>query len=228
MALPDHLSVDVPVSQSNLTHQATVFIESGDFKLNTLAVDLFYKRASGFAAPILIPLRGIDLGKTKSEFPPISFQHTAVAICHFDDLAREDFTGHGGCQEHGRNQRRYQNTHPDMQTTCDAGLPSEAGPFILLHLQCLQWNPRPMSYQWHDLLGNLGVVIILTCYLFVQIERMDIRNPAYSLLNGLGAVLILVSLVYNFNLSSFVIEIAWLAISIFGLSRWYLQKSQIH
>ncbi len=77
-----------------------------------------------------------------------------------------------------------------------------------------------MTYEWHDFVGNVGVVIILGCYLLAQLERLDIRHPAYSLANGLGACLIIVSLLYNFNLSSFVIELAWLAISIIGILRW--------
>ena len=81
-----------------------------------------------------------------------------------------------------------------------------------------------MSYEWHDLVGNVGVVMILACYLFAQVGRMDIKLPAYSILNGLGAILIIVSLIYSFNLSSFVIELAWLAISLFGLLRWYQQR----
>ena len=81
-----------------------------------------------------------------------------------------------------------------------------------------------MSYAWHDLVGNLGVLIILACYLLVQIERMSILKPVYSILNAVGAALILVSLLQNFNLSSFVIEIAWLFISVLGLTRFYLQK----
>ena len=81
-----------------------------------------------------------------------------------------------------------------------------------------------MSYEWHDFVGNLGVLIILACYLLVQIERMSVLNPGYSILNAAGAVLILVSLLQNFNLSSFVIEIAWLVISVLGLMRFYLLK----
>ncbi len=77
-----------------------------------------------------------------------------------------------------------------------------------------------MNYAWHDLVGNLGVLLVLGTYLFVQMGRMDLRTPAYSLANAAGAILILVSLFYDFNLSSFVIEIAWLGISLFGLLRW--------
>lgn len=78
-----------------------------------------------------------------------------------------------------------------------------------------------MTYEWHDLLGNFGVLLVLGCYLLVQMDRMDIRRPTYSIGNAAGAVLIIVSLYYNFNLSSFVIEIAWLAISLYGLLRWW-------
>ncbi len=77
-----------------------------------------------------------------------------------------------------------------------------------------------MSYEWHDLLGNLGVILVLATYLLVQMGRMGIQHSQYSALNALGAVLIIVSLLHNFNLSSFIIEIAWLAISLFGLLRW--------
>ena len=82
-----------------------------------------------------------------------------------------------------------------------------------------------MDYQWHDLVGNAGVAAILACYFLAQTGRMDISRPGYSLLNGLGALLIMVSLIYNFNLSSFVIEIAWLTISGYGLWRWYRADS---
>lgn len=75
-------------------------------------------------------------------------------------------------------------------------------------------------YEWHDFVGNMGVVLILACYFGAQTGRMDIRLPAYSLLNGAGALLIIVSLIHNFNLSSFVIELAWLAISGYSLLRW--------
>jgi hypothetical protein len=39
---------------------------------------------------------------------------------------------------------------------------------------------------------------------------------AYSLANALGAVLILVSLYFDFNLSAVIIELFWAAISLMG------------
>jgi hypothetical protein len=76
-----------------------------------------------------------------------------------------------------------------------------------------------MTYGWHDLVGNLGVLLVLGTYLLLQTGRMDMRRPAYSAGNAMGAVLILVSLAYDFNLSSFIIEIVWLLISLYGLVR---------
>ena len=78
-----------------------------------------------------------------------------------------------------------------------------------------------MTYEWHDLIGNLGVACVLGTYLLAQMGRMEIRHPGYSSLNALGAVLIIVSLLHDFNLSSFIIEIVWLSISLYGLLRWY-------
>lgn len=83
-----------------------------------------------------------------------------------------------------------------------------------------------MSYQWHDLVGNLGVVCILLSYALLQLDKLDLKSLAYSLINAVGAVLIIVSLIYNFNLSSMVIEIVWLSISLFAIARYFIQSDQ--
>ncbi len=82
-----------------------------------------------------------------------------------------------------------------------------------------------MEYQWHDLIGNAGVVAILATYALVQLDRMAVRDLSYSLLNALGAVFILVSLMFDFNLSSFVIEVVWLVISVYAIvRRWRISS----
>ena len=82
-----------------------------------------------------------------------------------------------------------------------------------------------VGYEWHDLLGNVGVVLVLGVYLLIQIDRLDARAKAYSILNALGAGLITVSLLYDFNLSAFIIEVCWLFISLYGLvRRWQAQE----
>ena len=68
-----------------------------------------------------------------------------------------------------------------------------------------------------DIIGMTGVFMILVVYGAVQIDKMDVKSVSYSLINAVGAGLILISLMVTFNLASFVIEIAWLAISLFGI-----------
>jgi hypothetical protein len=76
-----------------------------------------------------------------------------------------------------------------------------------------------MTYTWIDLLGNIGVALIIGPYLLLQTGHLEARGFGFSLLNALGALLILVSLLDQFNLSAFVIEAFWLVISVYGLWR---------
>jgi len=75
-----------------------------------------------------------------------------------------------------------------------------------------------------DIIGVSGVVIVLITYLMLQLEKIDSKGFWYSFLNAVGSVLILYSLIYNWNLASVVIEFFWIAISLFGLWKWYKSK----
>jgi hypothetical protein len=75
------------------------------------------------------------------------------------------------------------------------------------------------GYAWHDLVGNLGVALILGTYFALQSGRLDSKAVAYSALNALGAGSITLSLLFDFNLSAFVVEAAWVAVSVYGLAR---------
>lgn len=81
-----------------------------------------------------------------------------------------------------------------------------------------------MSYHWHDFLGNVGVLLILASYLLLQMQRVSAESWVFSFANGLGALLVLVSLTQEFNLSAFVMELVWLVISIYGLRSWFLRR----
>ena len=81
-----------------------------------------------------------------------------------------------------------------------------------------------MEYAFHNVVGNVGVVLIVGTYFLVQIGRMSAVQLPYITLNGLGALLILYSLWFDFNLSAFLIEVIWLLISALGLARHFLEK----
>ncbi len=74
-----------------------------------------------------------------------------------------------------------------------------------------------MTYAWYDFMGNLGVFFILASYLLLQMGRLESKSFIYSLNNAIGALLILVSLYFEFNLSAFIVEFFWLLISLYGL-----------
>jgi len=80
-----------------------------------------------------------------------------------------------------------------------------------------------MTYTWHDIVGTLGVAIILVAYVLLQIERMRSDAVLYSLMNAVGAVMILVSLWYEFNFASFLMEFFWLVVSLFGIGKYFLR-----
>lgn len=76
-----------------------------------------------------------------------------------------------------------------------------------------------MQFTITDIVGFGGVALIVATYFLSQIGRMDVSRPLYPALNGLGAALILFSLVFAFNAASVVIETFWLVISLIGLGR---------
>ena len=84
------------------------------------------------------------------------------------------------------------------------------------------------EYFWHDFVGNVGVLLILFCYLFLQLEKMTSDSLSYSILNGLGATMVLVSLSQEFNLSAFIIESAWVLISCFGIYKACTRQPRVN
>ncbi len=76
-----------------------------------------------------------------------------------------------------------------------------------------------INLHWPDAIGLLGVVLILLAYFLLQVGRLRGNALPYQLLNAAGAALLLVSLAYAFNLSAFLMELAWLLVSIYGIAR---------
>lgn len=70
-----------------------------------------------------------------------------------------------------------------------------------------------------DGVGMLGAALIVIAYFLLQTGRLAADTLTFSMVNGLGAAGILVSLVYDFNLGAFTIEAFWLVISLYGIAR---------
>jgi hypothetical protein len=82
-----------------------------------------------------------------------------------------------------------------------------------------------MQYNWYDFVGSIGVFTIIFTYVLLQIERIKSESLLYSILNTVGASLIVFSLFFNFNFSAFIVEFFWILISIFGIVK-YFSKSK--
>ena len=81
-----------------------------------------------------------------------------------------------------------------------------------------------MQYAWYDILGTLGVAVIIVTYVLLQIEGVRSEQLSYSLLNAAGASLIIISLYFNFNFPAFVVEFSWLLISLVGIGKYFFRK----
>ncbi|WP_430733197.1 CBU_0592 family membrane protein [Candidatus Sulfurimonas baltica] len=73
---------------------------------------------------------------------------------------------------------------------------------------------------YYDYLGIFGVFIVLVTYFLLQLEKVQSTSLSYSLLNVFGSLLILYSLMFNWNISSFIIEFFWILISLFGVWKY--------
>lgn len=78
-------------------------------------------------------------------------------------------------------------------------------------------------YHWYDFIGNIGVALIIASYLLLLLKKLSSAGALYPAANGLGALLIIISLLFDFNLSAFIIEFFWLLISLYGLAQFVLQ-----
>jgi hypothetical protein len=81
-----------------------------------------------------------------------------------------------------------------------------------------------MLLTFYDLIGSVGVGIIIITYLLLQTAKLRSDSLAYSSLNAVGAGLIAFSLIFNFNFSAFIVELFWFLISLYGMSRYFLRK----
>lgn len=81
-----------------------------------------------------------------------------------------------------------------------------------------------MAFAWYDILGTLGVTIIIITYILLQLEYVRSKQLVYSLFNAIGSALILISLYFSFNFPSAVVEVFWLLISLFGVGKYTLKR----
>lgn len=71
------------------------------------------------------------------------------------------------------------------------------------------------------IIGMVGMACVVFAYLAIERKWLDGNDIKLYLINLLGAILLIISLLINFNLGSFIIEIFWIGISLNGIWHWY-------
>lgn len=75
-------------------------------------------------------------------------------------------------------------------------------------------------------IGFLGMICIVLGYLLLQIGRLASNDLSYQLINLAGAILLIISLLVHFNLGSFLIEVFWIFITLYGIFKIYKNRSR--
>ena len=78
---------------------------------------------------------------------------------------------------------------------------------------------------WYDMVGFFGVFSYLFSYWLLQSRRLGVDSYRYSLLNLIGALALLISLLYNLNLPSLFAQVMWMIISLMGLYKTKQHKA---
>lgn len=72
-----------------------------------------------------------------------------------------------------------------------------------------------------DALGMIGVTCFLLAYFFLQNGRWHPHQPPYLATNLAGALLVMISLIFDWNLPAFLLELMWAFISMWGLFKYH-------
>lgn len=84
-----------------------------------------------------------------------------------------------------------------------------------------------LNLEWYDWIGLLGTLMVLAAFFLLQAGRLSGTGIVYQLLNLFGAGGVLVSLLGKFNVSVFLLEATWVAISAYGIARsWRARQAR--
>lgn len=81
-----------------------------------------------------------------------------------------------------------------------------------------------MNLAWYDWCGIAGTLMVLVAFFLLQAGRLAGTGILYQLLNLFGAGGVLVSLLGTFNVSVFMLELVWMAISAYGIVRTLMSR----
>ena len=74
-----------------------------------------------------------------------------------------------------------------------------------------------MTNFFFNSIGMIGAFLCLLAYLLLQTRKLKSESRSYAWLNILGALGIIISLFHSWNLASFIMEVSWLMVGLYGL-----------
>lgn len=80
------------------------------------------------------------------------------------------------------------------------------------------------SLDIFQVIGFVGMIFIVFAYFLLQTGTYDTQSLKFQLINLIGAILLLISLCVHFNLGSFIIEVFWIFITLYGIYKNYKEK----
>lgn len=78
-----------------------------------------------------------------------------------------------------------------------------------------------------NVIGMLGTASFLLAYFMLQKDKWRYDGGEYLAANFFGAVCLIASLMWHWNLASFILECAWLTISGYGLLKWWKKRKAL-
>ncbi len=82
------------------------------------------------------------------------------------------------------------------------------------------------TLTWADAIGSLGALAVVAAYFATQMRLMNSDDLAFPVVNLIGSILIVYSLLQNFNLASMLIESFWIFISLIGIGQFFRLRSR--
>ncbi len=70
-----------------------------------------------------------------------------------------------------------------------------------------------------DVIGLLGVVLYVAAHAGLQLGKLELADVRYTVLNAVGGLAVIFSLVWSFNLAAFVTQVLWLLFTVIGYLR---------
>ena len=80
------------------------------------------------------------------------------------------------------------------------------------------------NFTLYDFSGLIGSTLMLVSYFLLQIRKINPDKILYSIINAIGALLVLISLYEDFNLAATILESVWLIVSLIGIVRIFSFK----